>query len=132
MEEVDHFTYLGSVVDTQRGTEADVKVGIGKARVVFLQLKNIWKSNVLSLKNKIGISNTKYVKAVLLYGAGTWRTTMTTTKRIQTFGNSCPRRILGICWSKIICDEQLWRPTSQIDGLVIRSANQPTALPDKL
>ena len=41
MEEVDHFTYLGSVVDTQGRTEADVKARIGKARVTFLQLKNI-------------------------------------------------------------------------------------------
>ena len=65
--EVDHFTYLGSVVDTQGGTEADVKARIGKARVAFLQLKNIWNSNVLSLKNKIRIFNTN-VKAVLLYG----------------------------------------------------------------
>ena len=47
IEEVDHFTYLGSVVDTQGGTEADVKARIGTARVVFLQLKNIWNSNVL-------------------------------------------------------------------------------------
>ena len=39
---------------------------IGKARVAFLQLKNIWKSNVLSLINKIRIFNTN-VKAVLLY-----------------------------------------------------------------
>ena len=31
----DHFTYLGSVVDTQGGTKADVKAGIGKAMVAF-------------------------------------------------------------------------------------------------
>ena len=40
-EEVKHFPYLSSVVDTQGGTEADVKVRIGKARVAFLELKNI-------------------------------------------------------------------------------------------
>ena len=95
IEEVDHFTYLGIVVDTQGGTEANVKAMIGKVRVAFLQLKNIWNSNVLSLKNKIWIFNTT-VKAVLLYGAETWRTTVTTTKRIQTFVNSCLRRILWV------------------------------------
>ena len=56
IEEVDHFTYLGSVIDAQSGTEADVKARIGKATVAFLQLKNILNSNVLSLKNKIRIS----------------------------------------------------------------------------
>ena len=29
LEEVEHFTYLGSAVDTQGGTEADVKARIG-------------------------------------------------------------------------------------------------------
>ena len=95
IEEVDHFTYLGSVVDTQGDTEADIKARISKARVAVLQLKNIWKYNVLSLKSKIRIFNTN-VKAVLLYGAETWRTAMTTTKRMQTFVNSSLGRILGV------------------------------------
>ena len=41
IEEVEHFTYFGSVVDTQGWTEADVTARIEKARVPFLQLKNI-------------------------------------------------------------------------------------------
>ena len=83
IEKVDCFTYLGSVVDAQTsgGTEADVKARIDK--VPFLQLKNIWKSNVLLLTNKIRIFDTN-VKAVLLYGTETWKTTWTITKRIET------------------------------------------------
>ena len=66
----------------QGGTEADVKAMIGKARV----------ANVLSpKKNKIRIFNTN-VKAVLLCRTETRRNTMTATKRIQTFVNSC------YCW----------------------------------
>ena len=52
IEEVDQFTYLGSVVDTQGGTEADVKARTSKARVAFLQLKNIWPSNVRPFAEK--------------------------------------------------------------------------------
>ena len=59
----------GSLVDTQAGTEADVKAEIDKAMVALLQLKNIWQSKVLSLRNKIRIFNT-IVKAVLLHGVG--------------------------------------------------------------
>ena len=47
IEELDHFTYLGSVVNTQGGIEADVKARIGKARMAFLQLKNIF-ANITS------------------------------------------------------------------------------------
>ena len=81
--------------------------------MAVLQLKNIWKSNVLLLKNKIRIFNTN-VKAVLLYGAETWRTTVTATKRIQTFVNSCRRRIVGIWWPEIISNERLWVSTCQM------------------
>ena len=70
IEKVDHFIYLGSVVDTQGGTEADIKARIGEARVAFLQLMNIWNSNVLSLKNRIRIFDIN-VKAVLFWGAET-------------------------------------------------------------
>ncbi|KAL3881446.1 hypothetical protein ACJMK2_027888 [Sinanodonta woodiana] len=41
LEEVDSFTYLGSILDKQGGTDADVKTRIGKARAAFHQLKNI-------------------------------------------------------------------------------------------
>ncbi|VDO72378.1 unnamed protein product [Schistosoma margrebowiei] len=41
LEEVECFTYLGSIIDEQGGSDADVKARIGKARAPFLQLKNI-------------------------------------------------------------------------------------------
>jgi hypothetical protein len=73
IEEVEHFTYLGSIVDQQGGTEADIKARIGKARVAFLQLGNIWKTKGITC-TKVRIFNTN-VKAVLLYGSETWRMT---------------------------------------------------------
>ena len=42
LEEVDSFTYLGSIISKQGGTEEDIGARIGKARAVFLTLKNIW------------------------------------------------------------------------------------------
>nr|KAG5692146.1 hypothetical protein BaRGS_020694 [Batillaria attramentaria] len=74
LEEVENFTYLGSIVDKQGGTDADVRIRTGKARSAFLQLKNVWSSADLSTSLKIRIFNT-IVKPVLLYGAETWRTT---------------------------------------------------------
>ena len=112
MEEVNSFTYLGSVVDTQGGTDADVRARIGKARAVFLQLKNIWSSKDLTLQTKIRIFNSN-VKPVLLYGLETWRTTVATTKKVETFINSCLRRILRIRWPITINNEDLWQRTNQ-------------------
>ena len=39
--DVEHFTYLGSVVCTQGGAEADVKARIGKVTVAFPEIKSI-------------------------------------------------------------------------------------------
>ncbi|VDP17300.1 unnamed protein product [Schistosoma margrebowiei] len=44
LEDVESFTYLGSIIDEQGGSDADVKARIGKARTAFLQLKSIWNS----------------------------------------------------------------------------------------
>ncbi|VDP40305.1 unnamed protein product [Schistosoma margrebowiei] len=92
LEDVESFTYLGSIIDEQGGSDADVKARIGKARVAFLQLKNIWNSKQLSSNIKVRIFSTN-VKAVLLYGAETWRTTTTTIKKVKVFINSCLGRI---------------------------------------
>lgn len=44
IRKVESFIYLGSVVDTQGGTERDIKSRIVKARSAFTMLKNIWAS----------------------------------------------------------------------------------------
>ena len=67
LEEVEAFTYLVSIIDTKGGTDADVKVGIGKARRAYMQMR---KSRAMSIHTKIRIFLSK-VKSVLLYGAET-------------------------------------------------------------
>lgn len=94
------------------GTEADFQARISKARAVFLQLKNVRSSKDLTLQTKIRISDSN-VKPVPLYGEQQWRTTVATTKRVQTFINSCLRRIWQICWPITINNEDLWQRTNQ-------------------
>ncbi|VDO88991.1 unnamed protein product [Schistosoma curassoni] len=47
-EDVETFTYLGSIIDEQGGSDADVKARIDKARAAYLQLRNIWNSKQLT------------------------------------------------------------------------------------
>lgn len=113
LKEVQSFTYLGSIIDQHGGTVVDVKARIGKARAAFIQLKEIWTSRELSLNTKIRIFNSN-VKSVLLYGAETWRMNKTTTCKVQTFINSCLRRILQICWPDTISNTNLCQRTGQL------------------
>lgn len=107
LEEVDQFTYLGSVIAVDGGTEEDVKARIGKARTAFNILNKIWKTKNISLNTKLKIFNSN-VKTVLLYGSETWRTTKHITNKLQTFTNHCLRRILRIFWPT-----SLWERTKQ-------------------
>ena len=61
---------------------------------------------------RVRIFNTN-VKAVLLYGSETWRMTVATINRIQTFVNNCPRRILQIRLSDKISNTNLRQRTNQ-------------------
>ncbi|VDP55098.1 unnamed protein product [Schistosoma margrebowiei] len=53
LEDVKTFTYLGSIIDEHGGSDADVKVRIGKARAAYLQLRNVWNSKQLSTNTKL-------------------------------------------------------------------------------
>ncbi|VDP35317.1 unnamed protein product [Schistosoma curassoni] len=112
LEDVESFTHLGSIIDEQGGSDADVKARIGKTRAAFLQLKNKWNSQQLSTNIKVRVIKTN-VKAVLLYGAETLRTTATTIKKVQVFINSCLRKKLNIHWPDTINNSLLWERTNQ-------------------
>ena len=97
LKEVETFTYLGSIINQKGGTDDDVKAPIGKVKTAIILLKNIWKANNISRQTKIRLFNSN-VKSVMLNGSETWRMTRTTIRKIQTFINTCLRRILKIQW----------------------------------
>nr|KAG5703355.1 hypothetical protein BaRGS_023402 [Batillaria attramentaria] len=74
--------------------------------------KNVWASKVVSIRTKLRNFNFN-VKSVLLYGCETWRTTKTVQQKIQTFLNTCLRRIFNIRWPEKIRNEELWERAGQ-------------------
>ena len=142
LEEVESFTYLGSIISSQGGTDADVKARIGKARTSFLLLKNIWNSREIRETTKIRIFNSN-VKSVLLYGAETWRINKITINKVQTFINKCLRRILKSTGrtrsATTICGQEQNNPQQQTkldeedgDRSGTHYANQCQTPPDRL
>ncbi|VDP62419.1 unnamed protein product [Schistosoma curassoni] len=59
LEDVECFTYLGSIIDEQGGLDTDVNVSIDRARTTFLQLNTIWNSKQLSV-NQYQSHNLQY------------------------------------------------------------------------
>ena len=67
LEEVEDFTYLGSVLSKDNGADKDIKTRLSKARAAFGTLQPIWKSSKYSLRSKIHLYNSN-AKSVHLYG----------------------------------------------------------------
>ena len=107
IEEVDGFTYLGSIIDKKGGTDEDIKARIQKARASFIMLRGIWKSKELNTRTKLRIFKTN-VKTVLLYGSETWKLTTTSLQKLQSFVNRCLRQILGLKWFDMVRNKDLW------------------------
>ena len=112
IDEVNLFIYLGSIVDTSGGTDADIKARKGKARSAFKRLSNLWNSATLSSRLKVRVFNS-IVKPVLLYGSETWRMNNTPINKVQSFINSCLRKILRVHWPEVISNTELWERTRQ-------------------
>ena len=74
LEEVTSFVYLGRVVSIDGGSDEDIKVRMNKARVAFNMLRKVWSSHVILRRTKFRIFDFN-VKALLLYGSETWRST---------------------------------------------------------
>ena len=88
LDEVQPFTYLGSIMDTNGGTDSDV-------RAAFIVLHTMCKCREMSIPTKLHIFNSN-VKVVLMYGSETWRTTTSMLQKIQTFVNKLLRKIVRI------------------------------------
>lgn len=112
IDDVNEFTYLGSIISTTGGTDEDIKARKRKAQQAFAMLRPVWRSNSLRTNTKIKLFNTN-VKSVLLYGSETWRETASSIKTLQVFINRCLRNILRVRWPDTVSNIDLWRRTKQ-------------------
>ena len=110
-EDIEQFTYVGSVVSRDGGTDRDIKSRIRNATAALKTLIPIWTSQIISGKTKLRLFNTN-VKSVL-NACETWRITKALTHKVQTFINRCLRAILHIKWQDKITNEEIWRRTGQ-------------------
>lgn len=67
VEDVEDFTYVGSLVNNDSGTEKDITSRIRKARGAFCQLRPIWKSQQFTLQRKIKLYNSNVKTAPLQF-----------------------------------------------------------------
>ena len=92
IEVVNDFKYLGSTI---LSSMTDFLKRRGMAWSNFWRLHKVWKSNKLPLQLKLRLLDA-LIMSVLLYGSETWIVTKTMSDKINAFGTSCYRILLGI------------------------------------
>ena len=111
IEILDRFTYLGSVVHSDGGSGYEVSRRIGLAHGVMESLNSsIWRCRYLCRRTKIRVFST-LVLPVLLYGCETWTLNADMKRRLDVFGTSCLRRIMGYRWNDYVSNRSLLRET---------------------
>jgi hypothetical protein len=78
---------------------------IGKANSSFVQLYPVWKNLNISKKTKLRIFSSN-IKAVLLFGAETWKSNRVIRRKLQIFIKYL-RKIPNIHWQDKIRTEEL-------------------------
>ena len=108
LEAGDDFTYLGSNISAENSVQKDISARINKARNSYCTLRNIWKSNIYSLKTKLRLFNSDVI-SVLLYGGQSWRVSKDDMNKLDVFQTKCLRRTCNIFWPNNISNENLYR-----------------------
>jgi hypothetical protein len=67
VEEVDEFTYIGSIITTDWDSIKEVKTTITKARQAFAAQDNLWKFSKINLKIKCRKLETNVLIILLWY-----------------------------------------------------------------
>ncbi|XP_061184963.1 uncharacterized protein LOC133192979 [Saccostrea echinata] len=114
LEDVDTFTYQGSIGTTSGGTDEDITSRINKARHVFAILKSVWTSSYMTIRTKLRIFNSN-VKSVLLYGSECWKLRKDLARKLRIFVNRCLRTIFKIRWPKLVSYNYLREMSGQED-----------------
>ncbi|KAK1804746.1 hypothetical protein P4O66_003598 [Electrophorus voltai] len=136
VEDIDEFTYLGSTVSNDGGSEADVRCMIGKAAGVFQHLHRIWSSTTINTGIKMHLYSTIVIPTAI-YASETWRNTKRIAQKLNVFHQWCLRQILGILYKDRITNEEvlqwsgLWKLEEIITERRMRLDGHLLRLPDK-
>ncbi|KAL1272894.1 hypothetical protein QQF64_028756 [Cirrhinus molitorella] len=87
IEEVDKFTYLGSILMSDGDSEHDVICRIGKALAVFQRLKPIWTATTISIKSKVRLFS--IIVPTAIYAAETWKMSERIAQRLDVLQQRC-------------------------------------------
>jgi len=106
VEQVQTFTYLGSLITEDGRAEKEIGKRIGIAKRTFQNMYKLITNHALSLKTKIRLTKC-YVWSTFLYGCETWTLTSALEKKITSFEMWVYRRISRTPWTERKTNQQV-------------------------
>ena len=100
------FTYLGSLVRQDEGSNKDIQSKLSKARNALRSLNAVWRSSQYSTKTKLKLYKS-CILLTLLYRSECWRMTEHDLAQLSTFHMTSLRKIQHI-WPRTISNHDLF------------------------
>jgi hypothetical protein len=98
LENVESFTYLGSMLTNYGRCTCEIKSRIARAKAAFNKKRPLFTRKMdLELGNKLVKC---YIWSIALYGAETWALRAIDQKQLESFEMWCWRRIVKISWAE--------------------------------
>uniref|UniRef100_A0A915KV45 Reverse transcriptase domain-containing protein n=1 Tax=Romanomermis culicivorax TaxID=13658 RepID=A0A915KV45_ROMCU len=118
LEEVEKFTYLGSVISEDGNAQVYVKCRIRKMVAVFRRMNKIWVSPTISLKIKLCLLNS-IMFPTAIYARETWKASASINK-LDVFQQPCLCGTLKIRFTDHITNEEVlrWSGTVKLHDIV--------------
>ena len=106
LENVEEFTYLGSLLTWDNDCGKEIGRRIAKAAGAMAGFGNIWRSREISIQTKTEIIKT-CIFSILLYACETWTLRKHDMNKLLAFEMRCYRRILHIRWQQKITNKEV-------------------------
>ena len=110
LEQVNKFTYLGSIIADDSSCSADIKHRLALGNCILTKLKTLWQGHTLTLQTKVRLIKA-LVWSVTTYGGESWTIKKDDEKKLQAFEMKTLRRVLGISWREHKTNESIIQET---------------------
>uniref|UniRef100_W5MRK2 Reverse transcriptase domain-containing protein n=1 Tax=Lepisosteus oculatus TaxID=7918 RepID=W5MRK2_LEPOC len=87
VDDVDCFTYPGTVLTKENDLEKELNRRIGKVVAVFQRMHSIWSSTAINIDSKIHLYKT--VQYLQIYASETWKRTSRIAQKLKVFQQWC-------------------------------------------
>ena len=108
LEQVEHFKYLGQIVNNEIKSDQEIIKRIAQAKSTFINMSDILLSKDISLKLRLKIINL-YIYPIVLYGDETWTLYTDTINRIEAFEMWIFRKLARVSYKDRITNVEVLR-----------------------